>query len=43
MPAASSREMAWSVLPTRTVIGPPKGSAARSLTFLPGTSASYFR
>jgi hypothetical protein len=43
MPAASSREMACSVLPTRTVKGPPKGSALRSFTLLPGTSASFAR
>ena len=41
MPPASSREMACSAFPTRTVSGPPKGSAARSFTFLPGTSASF--
>ena len=43
MPPASSREMACWAFPTRTVSGPPKGSAARSLTFLPGTSASFVR
>ena len=43
MPPASSREMACSAFPTRTVSGPPNGSAERSFTFLPGTSASLVR
>ena len=43
MPPASSREMACSAFPTRTVSGPPNGSADRSFTFLPGTSASFAR
>jgi len=43
MPPASSREMACSAFPTRTVSGPPNGSAERSFTFLPGTSASLAR
>ena len=36
MPAASSREIACSSLPTRIVSGPPNGATARSLTLRPG-------
>ena len=36
MPPASSREIACSAFPTRTVSGPPKGSAAPELDLLAG-------
>ena len=43
IPSASSREIACSAFPMRTVSGPPKGSARLSFTFLPGMSASLVR